>query len=197
MAFCVRSERKMDYLINDNTNLGPGQYFQSSDKKYIKKRIHPPFEISSKRETLYITNDIPGPGSYDLIDKSYFNNKDSSFNSTKINNKKKEKNSSIINNNNFSVFNSKAGNNNSSYALEISKNTNNNKSNFIILENNETDIYIKVKNNSNIKNNFSSLNIRPKVGFLSKVKRFYQNSNILSIVLGTFGSISFPYPVIV
>jgi len=89
MAFCVRSERKMDYFIKDNINVGPGQYFYDTDKNYIKNRIRPPFQMSSQRDSLYKTNDNPGPGSYDLIDKSFYNNKDSSYNSTKINKKKK------------------------------------------------------------------------------------------------------------
>ena len=184
MAFCVRSERKMDYFINDNKDVGPGQYFQSNDKNYIKKRIHPPFQISSQRDSLYKTNDNPGPGSYDLIDKSFYNNKDTSYNSTKINNKKKEKNSSKINNNCSTVlFHSKVGNNNSSYLLEVSKNTNNinNKSNFNNSENNDSDNYININNNSYFinKNNASSNSIQ-KIGFLSKVNRFNINSNNLS-----------------
>ena len=185
MAFCVRSERKMDYFIKDNINVGPGQYFHDTDKNYIKKRIHPPFQMSSQRDSLYKTNDNPGPGSYDLIDKSFYNNKDSTYNSTKINKKKKEKNSSINNNNNFSsvLFHSKAANNNSSSLLEVSKNTNNinNKSNFNNSENNDTDNYLNINNKSYIinKNEASSIG-NQKIGFLSKVNRFKIKSNNLS-----------------
>ena len=37
MAFCVRSERNMDYIKKDKINIGPGQYFKSLDKNQIKK----------------------------------------------------------------------------------------------------------------------------------------------------------------
>ena len=36
MAFCIRSERKMDYFKKDVTNPGPGEYFH--EKEIYKKR---------------------------------------------------------------------------------------------------------------------------------------------------------------
>ena len=185
MAFCVRSERKMDYIKfdnNNNINIGPGYYFQSSDKNYIKRRIHPPFQISTQRGSLYKTNDNPGPGSYELIDKSYPNNKDSTYNSTKNNNKKKEKekekNISTIKNNISSIVlhSGSRNHNNSSDLLEVSKNTNNinNKSNINISENNETDTYININNNNINKSN----NL-----ILSKIKKFAPNYNLSDIII--------------
>ena len=85
MAFVVRSERKMDYFKKDSTNPGPGQYFQENDKKIIKKKIYPPFHISAQRTSINKKENTPGPGSYDLIDKSIIN-KDSLLNTIKINN---------------------------------------------------------------------------------------------------------------
>ena len=169
MAFCVRSERKMDYLKTDKLEIGPGQYFQSNDKNYIKKRIHPPFQISSQRISLYNKNDNPGPGSYDLIDKS-FNNKNSTYISTN-----KDKNYSTINNNNnlSSVAVNSVSVNNSSYIFGISKNTRNKKniSNYTKSEINDNNINI-FKNKSFIYNN-------KNIPFLSKVKRFENNNKLL------------------
>ena len=79
MAFCIRSERKMDYFKKDILNPGPGQYFQHLEKQNIKKRIHPPFHTSGHRSKIIKKEEIPGPGSYNLIDNS-FSNKDISFN---------------------------------------------------------------------------------------------------------------------
>ena len=180
MAFCVRSERKMEYLAKDFSDVGPGQYFQTPDKKYMIKRIHPPFEIAAKRTSYFKINDNPGPGSYDLIDKSIINNKDSTFNSSQNLTKKREKNSNIINytftNNNLS---SNVGNN-SSYLLEISKNTN--KSNFNNSEHNETNNYININTNRKIiikKNNFST-NFEGKKGYESKLIKYKKNAFNLS-----------------
>lgn len=187
MAFCIRSERKMDYIKSANIILGPGYYFKETDKNYIKKRIHPPFQISSQRVSLYQTNDNPGPGSYELNDKSHNNNKDSTYHSTKNITKKKEKNLSTINNNLSSIiFNSKSrNNNNSSGLLEISKTTSikNNKSNIGISDNNYTENYINIKNNSNIKiNNNLSLQkfekIEEKISNLPDINKITKEFNL-------------------
>ena len=46
---------------------GPGQYFKISSKLVQNnKRKTPPFFISAKRAPFVKSNDIPGPGSYNL-----------------------------------------------------------------------------------------------------------------------------------
>ena len=148
MAFCVRSERNMDYIKKDKINIGPGQYFKSLDKNQIKKRIHPPFEISSQKGIFNKINDTPGPGSYDLINnKSYTINKDSTFFSTNIQNKEKEKNISTIYNKNYSSIIINSGlDNNSSKSLDISKYKRNTKNSSIYEISEDTDKYITVYN---------------------------------------------------
>ena len=159
MAFCVRSERNMDYIKKDKINIGPGQYFKSLDKNQIKKRIHPPFEISSQKGIFNKINDTPGPGSYDLINnKSYTINKDSTFFSTNIQNKEKEKNISTIYNKNYSSIVVNSGlDNNSSKSLDISKYKRNTKNSSIYEISEDTDKYITVNNNYNIQKSDSTL----------------------------------------
>jgi len=130
----------MDFLKTDQLTIGPGQYFQSNDKNYIKKRIHPPFQTSSQRNTYIQNKDNPGPGSYDLIDK-----KETTYNTSNINNL-----SSII-------FNS--GQNNS----DMSKKTRNKNTSNIFSENNNDlliNTYDNKKNNNNKKIGFLSQVIR-------------------------------------
>lgn len=130
----------MDFLKTDQLTIGPGQYFQSNDKNYIKKRIHPPFQTSSQRNTYIQNKDNPGPGSYDLIDK-----KETTYNTSNINNL-----SSII-------FNS--GQNNS----DMSKKTRNKNTSNIFSENNNDHLinaYDNKKNNNNKKIGFLSQVIR-------------------------------------
>ena len=196
MAFCVRSERKMDYFKKDILNPGPGQYFQQEERRKIKRRVYPPFHTSGHRSTLIKKEEIPGPGSYDLIDKS-FTTKDVSFNlnnnskeeetlKNNLNNNNKEKtnnNVSTINiNKNKSFFDYNTIKNNSSSNLaELSTFQLNNNS--IINQNN------KYKNNSCSTKGYnnSDLNIinnstkSGKIGFLSQATRFNEKENIIKI----------------
>ena len=152
MAFCVRSERNMDYIKKDKINIGPGQYFKYLEKIQMKKRIHPPFEISSQKGIFNKINDTPGPGSYDLINnKLYSINKDSTFLSTNNQNKEKEKNISTIYNKNYSSIIINSGlDNNSSKSLDLSKYKRNTKNTSIYEITEDTDKYITVNNNYNI-----------------------------------------------
>ena len=189
MAFCIRSERKMDYFKKDILNPGPGQYFQHPEKQNIKRRIHPPFHTSGHRSTIIKKEEIPGPGSYNLIDNSFIN-KDISFNinnniqkeeelkfNLKKNNKEKSFNnlSSININNNRSSFNYNTINNNSTSNIgemstlpfnSISKNLNKNNS-FSLQGYNNSD-------NINLINNSS----KSKLGFLSQSDRFSDKEKI-------------------
>ena len=81
MAFVTRSERKIKNEIDNNINLGPGQYENEETKKearllhkisniytHMSKKnnlkINIPFNSTCVRETLTKTNNIPGPGAY-------------------------------------------------------------------------------------------------------------------------------------
>ena len=183
MAFCTRSERKMEYLTKDYSDVGPGQYFQTPDKKYMIKRIHPPFHIAAKRTSYFKIDDNPGPGSYDLIDKSLNNNKDSTFNSSKKLIRRGEKTSLLINNTYTNNISSNAADN-TSYLFEVSKNTTNktNKSYFNNSENNETNNYLNINTNSKIiikKNNFST-NFERKNRYVSKLIKYNRSAFNLS-----------------
>ena len=158
MAFCVRSERNMDYIKKDKIKIGPGQYFKSLDKIEKKKRMHPPFEISSQKGIFNKINDTPGPGSYNLIkNKSYTINKDSTFLSTNIQNKEKEKNISTIYNKNYSSIIINSGlENNSSKSIDISKYKRNTKINSIYEISEETNKYNTINNNYDIKKSDST-----------------------------------------
>ena len=196
MAFCVRSERKMDYYKKDIINPGPGQYFQHIDKQKIKKRIHPPFNTSGQRSSFIKKEEIPGPGSYDLIDKSLCNNKDISFNTNNNNNNQKEEenikynfktindktynNISTINKNNKSSFYYNTINNNSfSNIVETSTLPYNNNS--IKIKRSNSIVLGKINNdidNYNILNNSSNSG---KLGFLSQATRFNDKNIIIKI----------------
>ena len=66
MAFCVRSERNINFNSKEKYP-GPGQYLQLSSKIILNnKRKFPPFFSSSKRAPFVKLNNIPGPGSYNL-----------------------------------------------------------------------------------------------------------------------------------
>ena len=212
MAFCTRSERKMDYFKNDSSNPGPGQYFQQVEKKVIKKRIHPPFHISALRNTFLPKEDIPGPGSYDLIDKSIIN-EDSKLNINNINQNEKEKikyNSKLNNyekkyNNNLSTTNLKnisgIDYNNTSRMAEVStipynNNSSINQKNMSIKNNSKFIQEYNYANYSNIKNSSSS----SKLGFFSQSLRFDDNNSSLKIDEpgpGTYETIDFTNNIII
>ena len=195
MAFCIRSERKMDYLKKEVLNPGPGQYFQQLEKNNIKKRIHPPFHTSGHRSTLIKKEEIPGPGSYDLFNKS-FKNKDISFNSNKNNQKEEETiKYNFQNNNNEKAFNnlSTINKNNKSNA---EYNTINNCSSTNMAEvstipfNDNSKMNINNKNNSFStlgNNNSDNINIinksrqSVKLGFLSQATRFNEKEKSMTI----------------
>ena len=193
MAFCIRSERKMDYFKKDSSNPGPGHYFQQVEKNAIKKRIHPPFHTSALRNTFVLKEDVPGPGSYDLIDKSIIN-EDSKLNINNINQNEKETieyNSKFNNyekkyNNNFSMINLKyvstIDNNNSSRIAEIStipfhNNSSINQKNKSINNNSQYIQEYNYINYSTIKNSSTS----SKLGFFSQSLRFDDNNSSLKI----------------
>ena len=205
MAFCIRSERKMDYFKKDSSNPGPGQYFQQVEKNVIKKRIHPPFHTSALRNTFVPKEDIPGPGSYDLIDKSIIN-EDSKLNINSINQNEKEiKYNSKINNyekkynNNLSMANLKNVSNidinNTSRMAEVStvpynNNSSINQKNMSVKNNSK---FIQEYNNVNystIKNSSST----SKLGFFSQSLRFDENNSLSKIDEpgpGTYETIDF------
>ena len=169
MAFCVRSERNMDYIKTNKNSIGPGHYFKSTYKNYIKKKIHPPFEISARKGICYKIKDTPGPGSYDLIDNKSYNNKDSTYISTNNLNKEKEKNISTIHNNNYSsIILSSCIDNYSSKNLDISKYNRHKKSNSMYQKSEDTVNYIGIINNYSI----------DKIGLLSKDVQFNDNIHL-------------------
>ena len=66
MAFCVRSERNLDFNSKEKFP-GPGQYIKITPKILLNnKRKFPPFFTSAKRPSFIKLNNIPGPGSYNL-----------------------------------------------------------------------------------------------------------------------------------
>src|SRR5690606_31665131 len=72
MAFVFKSDRKTVIGEKASTELGPGQYL-SSESLIFKNKPNsskaPPFLTSAKRVTSSVKKDqIPGPGTYQLID---------------------------------------------------------------------------------------------------------------------------------
>lgn len=184
MAFCIRNERKMDYLKKEISNPGPGQYFQQIEKNNIKKIIHPTFHTSGYRSTLIKKEEIPGSGSYDLLNKSF--NKEISFNLNKNNQKGEEtikynlknnnsekvfNNISTINKNNKSNVDYNTMNNYSSSNMgEISTIPFNDNSKININKNNSFSTL--GNNNSDNINNINKSRQSVKLGFLSQATRF-------------------------
>ena len=172
MAFCIRSERKMDYYKKDVINPGPGEYFQEKETKKIKNRIHPPFHTSGKRSSIIKQEEIPGPGSYDLIDKSLYNN-DASFNINNNNNNKKEEINLLINNDH------KTNNNNNNSSIQKNNkssffcNTINNNSISNLVEASTNPIFSNKKGFSDYENSSNT----SKIGFLSQAIRFNDREN--------------------
>ena len=150
MAFCVQSERKMDYIKRNKYYIGPGRYFKSVENNNIIKKNRPPFQISTLRNSYYKIKDTPGPGSYDLIDNKSYINKESTYNSTNNNKNNNINNiSSIIFNSSGLSKNTRNKKNNSIYV--ISEN-NNNTEEYITINNNKLPYISKEDNNKNEKN---------------------------------------------
>ena len=189
----------MDYFKKDISNPGPGQYFLQIEKQNIKKRIYPPFYTSGKRSSFIKKEEIPGPGSYDLIDKS-FTNKDTSFTINHNNNNQKEEEKIKTNMKNSNK--EKSFNNISTINIHnrsnIEYNTFNNSSSFIaegstLPLNNNSYLNTKIQNSKNITNsnsillynNSDNINItnnnstKSKLGFLSQAIRFNDKDSII------------------
>lgn len=196
----------MDYFKNDSSNPGPGQYFQQVEKNVIKKRIYPPFHTSALRNTFIPKENVPGPGSYDLIDKSIIN-EDSKLKIININKNEKEINkyNSQFNNyekeynNNLSMTNFKnlscIDNNNTSRMAEVStvpynNNSSINQKNMSVKNNSKFIQEYNCINYSTIKNSSST----SKLGFFSQSLRFDDNNSSLKIDEpgpGTYETIDF------
>jgi len=196
----------MDYFKNDSSNPGPGQYFQQVEKNVIKKRIYPPFHTSALRNTFIPKENVPGPGSYDLIDKSIIN-EDSKLKIININKNEKEINkyNSQFNNyekeynNNLSMANFKnlscIDNNNTSRMAEVStvpynNNSSINQKNMSVKNNSKFIQEYNCINYSTIKNSSST----SKLGFFSQSLRFDDNNSSLKIDEpgpGTYETIDF------
>ena len=187
MAFCIRSERKMDYFKKEILNPGPGQYFQSLEKNKIKKIIHPPFHTSGQRSSFIKKEEIPGPGSYDLINNS-FTNKDNSFNLNK--NNQKEVNN-IKNNNNEKSYNnistinmnskSNVGMNNNSSTILADTSTLHFNDNTNFKNNNNNSLTTFGHNNSDNINIINNSRLSGKLGFLSQADRFNEKEKMIKI----------------
>ena len=190
----------MDYFKKDISNPGPGQYFLQIEKQNIKKRIYPPFYTSGKRSSFIKKEEIPGPGSYDLIDKS-FTNKDTSF-TINHNNNNNQKEEEKIKTNMKNSNKEKSFNNISTINIHnrsnIEYNTFNNSSSFIaegstLPLNNNSYLNTKIQNSKNITNsnsillynNSDNINItnnnstKSKLGFLSQAIRFNDKDSII------------------
>ena len=175
MAFVVRSERNIELKDKDNFP-GPGQYIKiSNGNKINNRRKFPPFFTSSKRPSFVKTNNIPGPGSYNLNKEYIQSSMQSNFNmlSTNSSNEKEE-------NNNFQelVTNFNSGEKNNSLSsiyqfsnISISSKLNNlstkNKSNFSKEKAIQKSNILKISS-TYFKKKFYGTN----VGFLSQTNRF-------------------------
>ena len=83
MAFCTRSERKINLYEKENFPVGPGQYIKLPHKKVVQNRELIPFntsypKIKQKQEV------TPGPGSYNLLHS--MNNSNSTLDISKSSN---------------------------------------------------------------------------------------------------------------
>ena len=65
MAFCIRSERKINLTDKENFPLGPGQYLKLPQKKIIPNPHMIPFGTSYPK-TQHKPEVTPGPGSYNI-----------------------------------------------------------------------------------------------------------------------------------
>ncbi len=196
MAFCVRSERKMEFQEKKPSIPGPGQYIKLSKKSKVNnKRFYPPFHTSAQRGPLIKINDNPGPGSYNLDSNNSNSLENINYQQKKQETIDDEENifqDIIITNYNT---NEKNNNNNSLMTNIIGQNSslsNTSKHNNISLK---KEIYknrslslkdINLQNSkfssafiSNIDGNYlSPISQNEKLGFLSKATRFNKKSDI-------------------
>ena len=173
MAFCVRSERNIDFNSKDNFP-GPGQYLKLSPRIILNnKRKFPPFFTSAKRTSFVKLNDIPGPGSYNL-NKNFIQNSVQSnpqMLSTNSSNERDENNFQITN------FNSGEKNTNLSTIWQMSNFSDSSKLNNFSTKNKSYSSKDKAIQNSHIlkiyNNNFNiNKFLGTNIGFLSQANRF-------------------------
>ena len=94
MAFCVRSDRKINFEDKNNPNIGPGLYVKIS--KHVFKRNKIPFN-SSTSKIIITTNNTPGVGTYNINNDGFDKLKKSQNNEKK--NISFSKDSKILTNN--------------------------------------------------------------------------------------------------
>ena len=183
MAFCIRSKRKFDFESKEHIP-GPGQYFKISPKLILNnKRKMPPFFISAKRAPFVKSNDIPGPGSYnlDIKNKTYVCQQpnsqiqstnttnivkdDNNFNEVITNYYTSEKNNTNISNiwnySSISKYNNFSTKNKSYYSKDKA------------IQNSKIYKITETFFNNKTNNNF----IGTSIGFLSQTTRFNDNKN--------------------
>lgn len=173
MAFCIRSERKMDFQDEHKSFPGPGQYDGMTKINKLNKKVnYPPFYSSAQRNLLINKSDTPGPGSYNL-NKSY--SPETPTYQNKIGNCSVEKNNnnSIISNiigQNSSLTNTSKFNN-----ISLKKGIKNKSFSSSDLNSRLSEEHFHNFNN-NLKIGFlSPIHSNEKLGFLSQTKRFDKN----------------------
>ena len=191
MAFCVRSERKMEFQDNKPSVPGPGQYLKISIKnKLNEKKIYPPFHSSAQRSPFSQKNDYPGPGSYNLDS----NNSNSielinaqQINKDNNNEEKENKFQDMIITNNNSLMSNVIGHNSTNSSkynnISLKKEAIKNKSlslKDIHSQNSKiSSDFINTLNNINFDTSFLSPYYQnEKLGFLSKATRFNPKKDI-------------------
>ena len=170
MAFCVRSERKMDFQEKIKSFPGPGQYDgMTKINKLNKKMNYPPFHSSSQRNLLINNSDIPGPGSYNL-NKSF--SPEASTYQNKIGNNSVEKNNNNSIKSNIIYQNSSLTNTSKFNNISLKKEFKNKS-----FSSNDLNSKFSDENFHNFSNNLkfgflSPIHSNEKLGFLSQAKRF-------------------------
>ena len=94
MAFCVRSDRKINFEDKNNPNIGPGLYVKISKQVFKRNKI--PFN-SSTSKIIITTNNTPGVGTYNINNDGFDKLKKSQNNEKK--NISFSKDSKILTNN--------------------------------------------------------------------------------------------------
>ena len=182
MAFCVRSERNIEFNPKDNFP-GPGQYIKLSPRIVLNnKRKFPPFFSSAKRSSFIKLNNIPGPGSYNLnknfIQTSIHSNPQ--MLSTNSSNERDENNFKEL----VTNFNSGEKNSNLSTIWQMSNFTNSSKLNNFSTKNKSISSKDKAVQNSYIIKSFNNNNkfFGTNIGFLSQANRFdSQKKDVLDL----------------
>ena len=178
MAFCVRSERNIDFNSKENFP-GPGQYIKISPKILLNnKRKFPPFFTSGKRSSFVNLKNIPGPGSYNL-DKNFIQNSSTSNHqvlSTNSSNEKDENNFQEL----VTNFNTGEKNSNLSTIWQVSNFSNSSKLNNFSKQNKSYSSKDKAIENSRLlkiyNNNFNDKKfLGTNIGFLSQANRFNEH----------------------